>query len=108
MFPDRALPTLLICRSVDAYVRVIRMPAASALAPRGHAVTSNRAPLTHGLLRLSWHHCARGERQQMRFCAKAANCPVTARPGKGKCAARSEEHTSELQSLMRRSYAVFC
>src|SRR3546814_19882908 len=24
------------------------------------------------------------------------------------CAARSEEHTSELQSLMRISYAVFC
>src|SRR3546814_2244150 len=24
------------------------------------------------------------------------------------CAARSEEHTSELQSLMRTSYAVFC
>src|SRR3546814_9701116 len=24
------------------------------------------------------------------------------------CAARSEEHTSELQSLMRNSYAVFC
>src|SRR3546814_8465976 len=26
----------------------------------------------------------------------------------GKCALRSEEHTSELQSLMRISYAVFC
>src|SRR3546814_10623964 len=25
-----------------------------------------------------------------------------------KCAKRSEEHTSELQSLMRNSYAVFC
>src|SRR3546814_2056357 len=25
-----------------------------------------------------------------------------------KCGARSEEHTSELQSLMRISYAVFC
>src|SRR3546814_5721883 len=34
------------------------------------------------------------------------------RPGKGQeppvHAARSEEHTSELQSLMRISYAVFC
>src|SRR3546814_9726317 len=28
--------------------------------------------------------------------------------GEGECAARSEEHTSELQSLMRISYAVFC
>src|SRR3546814_5392714 len=26
----------------------------------------------------------------------------------GRCLARSEEHTSELQSLMRISYAVFC
>src|SRR3546814_9807329 len=30
-------------------------------------------------------------------------------PREGKvCASRSEEHTSELQSLMRLSYAVFC
>src|SRR3546814_4453149 len=28
--------------------------------------------------------------------------------GAGTCQARSEEHTSELQSLMRISYAVFC
>src|SRR3546814_1568812 len=28
--------------------------------------------------------------------------------GLQKCGARSEEHTSELQSLMRISYAVFC
>src|SRR3546814_6069804 len=30
------------------------------------------------------------------------------RGGKGRNACRSEEHTSELQSLMRISYAVFC
>src|SRR3546814_3179022 len=28
--------------------------------------------------------------------------------GSGECVERSEEHTSELQSLMRISYAVFC
>src|SRR3546814_5438888 len=28
--------------------------------------------------------------------------------GQGDCLNRSEEHTSELQSLMRNSYAVFC
>src|SRR3546814_9183037 len=27
---------------------------------------------------------------------------------RGNCSSRSEEHTSELQSLMRISYAVFC
>src|SRR3546814_2540665 len=31
-----------------------------------------------------------------------------AAPGKGRSWQRSEEHTSELQSLMRISYAVFC
>src|SRR3546814_9279881 len=31
-----------------------------------------------------------------------------ARPGPDRLSARSEEHTSELQSLMRISYAVFC
>src|SRR3546814_1492597 len=30
------------------------------------------------------------------------------RPGVFRCAGRSEEHTSELQSLMRISYAGFC
>src|SRR3546814_4173189 len=35
------------------------------------------------------------------------NCPIL-RAGYGKPCQRSEEHTSELQSLMRISYAVFC
>src|SRR3546814_6543924 len=34
--------------------------------------------------------------------------PDTAQPAPAADAARSEEHTSELQSLMRISYAVFC
>src|SRR3546814_10043736 len=33
-------------------------------------------------------------------CRRPRTCPLVA--------ARSEEHTSELQSLMRTSYAVFC
>src|SRR3546814_1581003 len=39
-----------------------------------------------------------------------ASAPRAARPGNARTAppARSEEHTSELQSLMRISYAVFC
>src|SRR3546814_9182079 len=39
------------------------------------------------------------------------DCPVTGEiyaAGAGRFARRSEEHTSELQSLMRISYAVFC
>src|SRR3546814_6367781 len=34
--------------------------------------------------------------------------PCSARNGRPSNCARSEEHTSELQSLMRISYAVFC
>src|SRR3546814_4921126 len=33
---------------------------------------------------------------------------ISERPGRLVCPDRSEEHTSELQSLMRISYAVFC
>src|SRR3546814_7356413 len=36
------------------------------------------------------------------------SCPLTVERGKIVLAERSEEHTSELQSLMRISYAVFC
>src|SRR3546814_10340302 len=39
--------------------------------------------------------------------ATLAGCATTA-PAKGPQDIRSEEHTSELQSLMRLSYAVFC
>src|SRR3546814_7177853 len=35
-------------------------------------------------------------------------CQISTRQAKRTPKPRSEEHTSELQSLMRRSYAVFC
>src|SRR3546814_1848957 len=38
----------------------------------------------------------------------ATRPPAGARPAVGAACGRSEEHTSELQSLMRTSYAVFC
>src|SRR3546814_8689941 len=41
-------------------------------------------------------------------CGCGARTPPPARRRGGIIAARSEEHTSELQSLMRISYAVFC
>src|SRR3546814_10017692 len=42
--------------------------------------------------------------QRREYAAKAA----AARADRAAMAARSEEHTSELQSLMRTAYAVFC
>src|SRR3546814_7797537 len=48
--------------------------------------------------------CLRG----VHGCLLAASRHPTADLGKLDVPARSEEHTSELQSLMRISYAVFC
>src|SRR3546814_9571457 len=48
------------------------------------------------------------------FCRRRTTAPAAKHPGppcraaRRQCASRSEEHTSELQSLMRTSYAVFC
>src|SRR3546814_4590075 len=48
------------------------------------------------------------------YCAKLCNVPIGNKQklkemrDAGLAGARSEEHTSELQSLMRISYAVFC
>src|SRR3546814_1044756 len=45
------------------------------------------------------------------MCGTSIKClqPVVGNAvGQCKCVSRSEEHTSELQSLMRISYAVFC
>src|SRR3546814_2537311 len=47
----------------------------------------------------------RGERDR---ASRRANRHVGRRSLRLELASRSEEHTSELQSLMRNSYAVFC
>src|SRR3546814_3637252 len=52
------------------------------------------------------HQAPRGESQQE--AEQAGKAPRDPAPWRGQPAVRSEEHTSELQSLMRISYAVFC
>src|SRR3546814_7933526 len=42
------------------------------------------------------------------FDCQSSTCPLRAPQRESTAALRSEEHTSELQSLMRISYAVFC
>src|SRR3546814_7968265 len=42
------------------------------------------------------------------LCSATLCCASSRRSGFASIVARSEEHTSELQSLMRISYAVFC
>src|SRR3546814_4744838 len=48
-----------------------------------------------------------GHKLRVETLVKPVHRPVQMRPG-GAAGGRSEEHTSELQSLMRISYAVFC
>src|SRR3546814_4228253 len=58
------------------------------------------------------HPSRGGRRPEAPEAPEASRCHLTglARPGRPAIVAamRSEEHTSELQSLMRNSYAVFC
>src|SRR3546814_5962095 len=44
----------------------------------------------------------------LRECFCGRSCPACSCAPRHKAGIRSEEHTSELQSLMRISYAVFC
>src|SRR3546814_2625600 len=68
----------------------------STMTPIGH-----RAHTRHSQAQRSWR------RGSLRGRYRAVRVPPRS-PRSGWCAARSEEHTSELQSLMRISYAVFC
>src|SRR3546814_9201332 len=49
--------------------------------------------------------CGSSSRWRRRNCSRSSAC---CSPAACCCCGRSEEHTSELQSLMRISYAVFC
>src|SRR3546814_5228140 len=56
-------------------------------------------------------YTARPERIQRPGAARSRKVPIGDQPARAhinRLPARSEEHTSELQSLMRISYAVFC
>src|SRR3546814_11574256 len=52
-------------------------------------------------------HSVRGCRRQA-LCGRSAAAYICAASTTQPAETRSEEHTSELQSLMRNSYAVFC
>src|SRR3546814_10202062 len=67
-----------------------------------------RSPLRQGSGgRQPLHRFGRGARRQYRRVEVALPVHPARHPRLG-CDTRSEEHTSELQSLMRISYAVFC
>src|SRR3546814_6107632 len=68
---------------------------------------NNANPTTKALIDgLTDHHCWADDDSEHVLGPDHRRGPVT--PGKRFVVLRSEEHTSELQSLMRISYAVFC
>src|SRR3546814_1288454 len=90
------------------------------LQPRAPLPGEREAPLTgvhngpHGadmLFRRLRGHCPGLRFQQFATWPCGSDVPMHGRwrgVATGKRRGRSEEHTSELQSLMRNSYAVFC
>src|SRR3546814_3864291 len=88
-----SLPTQVVMRGPDPSIQGDRSVACSGPSARGPRVTNGGVATnspTHRCRPGSWPYCFH---------------PAT---GAGTTAVRSEEHTSELQSLMRISYAVFC
>src|SRR3546814_5150092 len=67
---------------------------------RSHKSSDSAALLT-GKIIPAWHGNAYPRRSPRAWAPQAADATTSA-------PTRSEEHTSELQSLMRISYAVFC
>src|SRR3546814_10515133 len=58
--------------------------------------------------RILLRHGGRGSNDMVGICAATASMQCRGHSDNRGDARRSEEHTSELQSLMRISYAVFC
>src|SRR3546814_8662285 len=79
------------------YTTLFRSPAGTTIEADATGIGLRQGPLTIG-----------------RFAAKASlkggtgEVRASISGSRGRAFARSEEHTSELQSLMRISYAVFC
>src|SRR3546814_8528872 len=80
-----------------------------------------RLPCTNGTLRRAWTSFSTRDGVSARHCLLSSARPSSVKlsipasiethpacPSRSSMSGRSEEHTSELQSLMRISYAVFC
>src|SRR3546814_5435834 len=57
---------------------------------------------------VAWYFGLKERARLGRLAAESIGVPLSDDDPETPCATRSEEHTSELQSLMRISYAVFC
>src|SRR3546814_6442098 len=96
--PDTLFPYTTLFRSAAA--------AGGALARRRHgAVPGGLPPAEHRDVSTV---AGRAGRRRRAAAGRGAGLEAAGVPAPGRQAPRSEEHTSELQSLMRISYAVFC
>src|SRR3546814_3275889 len=73
-------------------------------------IASDGGPPLNGFadMRLVAHHCPAPFSRFRRLWIACRDTPNSLAAWTGDMGGRSEEHTSELQSLMRISYAVFC
>src|SRR3546814_6168792 len=94
---DTLLPYTTRVRSHEALARHLRLASARAAPRRTPTVATGRSPA-------SWFDLPRAADGTTRVARRASSNVWALRRSAG----RSEEHTSELQSLMRISYAVFC
>src|SRR3546814_3484393 len=103
--PDRSGDASLRTAHGSAKAEVSRgcgkPPRSLSRAPPDHRRAAKLSPQIRGQLR-PVAGARRDEAQSQLFLPRALRRPALARR------ARSEEHTSDLQSLMRISYAVFC
>src|SRR3546814_4419698 len=83
---------------------MVSVPVAAACGPPETGLSTHLSPARAAMSRL-----ARGSMVDRSMSSFPALAPASASPpGPNTQSRRSEEHTSELQSLMRISYAVFC
>src|SRR3546814_4658354 len=99
---DTREPSLVSSAAVFANATVAVSKGGVSKAPRGPFHTS-----VLQVLRTSDNASTAAGPTSRIISSAATSCTLTVRVG-GLGANRSEEHTSELQSLMRISYAVFC
>src|SRR3546814_3365102 len=100
---DTLFPYTTLCRFGKTAIEQMDFASSTRLAPPVEQVV-------HGF---SWLRdlAASGAREQCADTAERVSriwLDANPEPAKGAAWQRSEEHTSELQSLMRISYAVFC
>src|SRR3546814_5208120 len=90
------------------------LPAGSGRHQAGRQCSAIRLPLAAAIRLWCWELEASNEAQHTSRCRPFTACRADGAAGRdglmgsGCDVHRSEEHTSELQSLMRISYAVFC